>query len=925
MARDVTRRFGEGDAAVDALRGVDARHRSGTAHGRHGPVRLGQVHADAHPRRPRHADRGQRRDRRRRDHRLDDKRAHAAAPRQDRLRLPVLQPAADARRPRRTSSCRWRSPAGSPTRPGSSRLIDATSASPTACTHRPRSSPAASSSASRSRGRSSPGRASCSPTSPPATSTRTTSGEILELLRRSVDELGQTIVMVTHDPRAASIADRVAVPRRRPHRARPRAAPTPTRSSTTMKELELRVIRVVAPGALDAQAALGADRARDRARRRDDRAALTPHGPDQRRRSTPSSRPSNRHRRVVHRQDGVRHRATTSGGDAHAVVRESLLAKVRALPEVAGRGRRRRRPAALSSRTARRSSSGGARTSASSSLRAAAVQLRYALQGRLPTDRRGRGRQGTASKNHLTVGDTIGVAGRRPGASRSRSSASSSSPPRLDRRRDVRRFDLPDRPAAVRQAGQARPHPRRRAQPGISPTQLVSEIRRSCPPARRCRRAPQQAKKRREAHERVPLVPQDLPARVRRHRAVRRRVRHLQLALDHGRAAHARVRHAAHARRDAAQVLRAGPVEALVIGRLASVAGLSSASRSRKGLFKLFDAIGFSCRTAALIFQTRTIVVSLARRRSSSRCSPASAGDPSDAGAADRGGARGRELPPARLRPLAARRARRSAALGFARSLYGLFGHRLDVQRLLWMGLGALLVFVGVALLPRASPPAGAAPRLARRQRFGGTAGPARARERPAQPAAHGLDGGGADDRPRARHVRRVLAAGIIATFKRRRERLCTAQTRGHRAEQLLADPDAAGQAAQRPGITSTARPLGDGRSSATTRSSNGRRPGDRPACQPRLEAGLARGARRSSAPTAPSSTRLRQEAPPEARLAVDADHRRPANAALHDPGIFDRRPAARRSAGSRSRPRLFDRAYQQPRTSTRSSTCRAV
>jgi putative ABC transport system ATP-binding protein len=35
------------------------------------------------------------------------------------------------------------------------------------------------------------------------------SGEILELLRRSVDAFGQTIVMVTHDPRAAAIADRV--------------------------------------------------------------------------------------------------------------------------------------------------------------------------------------------------------------------------------------------------------------------------------------------------------------------------------------------------------------------------------------------------------------------------------------------------------------------------------------------------------------------------------------------------------------------------------------------------------------------------------------------------------------------------------------------------------------------------------------------
>jgi putative ABC transport system ATP-binding protein len=35
------------------------------------------------------------------------------------------------------------------------------------------------------------------------------SGEVLELLRHSVDELGQTTVMVTHDPRAAAMADRV--------------------------------------------------------------------------------------------------------------------------------------------------------------------------------------------------------------------------------------------------------------------------------------------------------------------------------------------------------------------------------------------------------------------------------------------------------------------------------------------------------------------------------------------------------------------------------------------------------------------------------------------------------------------------------------------------------------------------------------------
>jgi putative ABC transport system ATP-binding protein len=37
----------------------------------------------------------------------------------------------------------------------------------------------------------------------------TSTQEILDLLRRSVTEVGQTVVMVTHDPHAASIADRI--------------------------------------------------------------------------------------------------------------------------------------------------------------------------------------------------------------------------------------------------------------------------------------------------------------------------------------------------------------------------------------------------------------------------------------------------------------------------------------------------------------------------------------------------------------------------------------------------------------------------------------------------------------------------------------------------------------------------------------------
>ena len=37
------------------------------------------------------------------------------------------------------------------------------------------------------------------------------SGQVLDLLRRAVDELDRTVVMVTHDPRVAAYADRVVV------------------------------------------------------------------------------------------------------------------------------------------------------------------------------------------------------------------------------------------------------------------------------------------------------------------------------------------------------------------------------------------------------------------------------------------------------------------------------------------------------------------------------------------------------------------------------------------------------------------------------------------------------------------------------------------------------------------------------------------
>ncbi len=77
------------------------------------------------------------------------------------------------------------------------------------CGTGPTSSPAASSSGWPWPGPWSAAPRSSSPTSRPATSTRTPGAEVLELLRRSVDEHGQTVVMVTHDAVAAAYTDRV--------------------------------------------------------------------------------------------------------------------------------------------------------------------------------------------------------------------------------------------------------------------------------------------------------------------------------------------------------------------------------------------------------------------------------------------------------------------------------------------------------------------------------------------------------------------------------------------------------------------------------------------------------------------------------------------------------------------------------------------
>jgi putative ABC transport system permease protein len=140
-------------------------------------------------------------------------------------------------------------------------------------------------------------------------------------------------------------------------------------------------------------------------------------------------------------------------------------------------------------------------------------------------------------------------------------------------------------------------------------------------------------------------------------------------------------------------------VEALVIGVLASVTGLFLGLGLAKGLFRLFDLVGFTLPNNGLTFATRTIVLSivvgvLVAVIASLR--PAIRATRVPPIAAVREGA---TLPPSRLARFRTVGSLLLTAAGFAALLYGLFGGGLGTTGILiWMGIGALLIFVGVAM-----------------------------------------------------------------------------------------------------------------------------------------------------------------------------------------------------------------------------------
>ena len=148
------------------------------------------------------------------------------------------------------------------------------------------------------------------------------------------------------------------------------------------------------------------------------------------------------------------------------------------------------------------------------------------------------------------------------------------------------------------------------------------------------------------------------------------------------------------------QVLRSIIIEALVLGVVASVVGLFFGLLLAKGLFGVFNLVGFILPNTGLVFLTRTSVIAallagiLVTLIASLR--PAIRATRVPPIAAVREGA---ILPPGKHRRLRGVGAVLMAVAGIAAIAYGLFANGLGTKQvLIWMGLGTLLMFLGVSL-----------------------------------------------------------------------------------------------------------------------------------------------------------------------------------------------------------------------------------
>ena len=148
------------------------------------------------------------------------------------------------------------------------------------------------------------------------------------------------------------------------------------------------------------------------------------------------------------------------------------------------------------------------------------------------------------------------------------------------------------------------------------------------------------------------------------------------------------------------QILTSIMIEALVMGVLASLVGLAFGVALAKGLFALFDAFGFTLPNSGLILTGTAVAIALAAGilvTLVASLRPALRATRVPPLAAVREGA---TLPKSRFAFLRLPGSILLTLLGFAALSWSLFAPGLSTTSLLvWMGVGALMIFLGVALL----------------------------------------------------------------------------------------------------------------------------------------------------------------------------------------------------------------------------------
>jgi putative ABC transport system permease protein len=312
---------------------------------------------------------------------------------------------------------------------------------------------------------------------------------------------------------------------------------------------------------------------------------------------------------------------------------------------------------------------------------------------------------GTASKKHYAVGQTIGVIARGPvqhfritGIAKlgGVSSIGGATISVFDPATAAELFHKQGLYDEIDVAGKT----------GVTPTQLVAQIRRVLPPATQVRTGRAQAQKSgQDVASFTGILQKFLLAfgGIALFVGVFVIANTLSITIAQRAREFGTLRTLGATRR---QVLTSVILEGLIIGILASIVGLFAGLGLAKGLDSLFKSFGIDLPKAGTVFATRTIVVSLVVGTLVTLLAslmPAIRATRVEPIAAVREGV----LPPSRLARFGLPVAIATFAIGIAAVSLGAFDKHLTGSfRLLAVGLGVIVVFIGTALLaPKFVPP----------------------------------------------------------------------------------------------------------------------------------------------------------------------------------------------------------------------------